>query len=98
MGDFNSNAIWDREHRERNHSVVVQQLMDLGLSSAYHFMNNEMQGEETQKTFYLHRNAEKGYHIDYCFLSPNRLISFEVSDKNVWLEYSDHVPIVVEIS
>lgn len=97
IGDFNSNSIWDKEHRERNHSAVVSQLSGIGLYSAYHIAYDELQGEETKSTFYLHRNLEKGYHIDYCFLNPERLSSFELLDRDKWLKYSDHIPICIEI-
>lgn len=97
IGDFNSNSIWDKEHKERNHSAVVQQLEEFGLFSAYHTFYEEKQGKETQSTFCLHRNMDKGYHIDFCFVDPKRLKNFEIGNKNKWLSYSDHMPIIVDI-
>ena len=97
VGDFNSNSIWDKKHKERNHSEVVRQLNSIGLMSAYHISFGEDQGKETQNTFYLHRDINKGYHIDYCFINSERLNSFEIEDKNTWLEYSDHLPIIIDI-
>ena len=97
IGDFNSNAIWDNNHRERNHSEVVRQLNDIGLVSAYHYTTNEEQGKELTATFYLHRNTTKAYHIDYCFIKPERIRKMEILDKAEWLKYSDHIPLIVEI-
>lgn len=97
IGDFNSNAIWDKQHGSRNHSSVVKLLKKKGLDSAYHLVNQENQGEETQPTFYLYRSSERGYHIDYCFLDPLRLTNFKLLDKTSWLKYSDHIPMVIDI-
>lgn len=97
LGDFNSNAIWDDKHSSRTHSAVVKELDELGLVSAYHFMSNELHGEETQKTFYLYRHPNKGYHIDYAFLSPSKIKSFKIDQDSRWLFFSDHKPVVLEI-
>lgn len=97
IGDFNSNSIWDKNHRKRNHSAVVKQLETKNIVSAYHYISGEQAGQETKETFYLHKNKNKGYHIDYCFLNPKNLKSFEIFDSEEWLEYSDHMPIQVII-
>ena len=97
MGDFNSNAIWDKKHNSRTHSAVVSELAEKGLVSAYHFTFDELHGEETQKTFYLYRHNDKGYHIDYAFLSISRIKSFNIDQDNKWLNFSDHKPIILEI-
>lgn len=97
IGDFNSNKIWDKSHHnERNHTAVVNELKEIGLESAYHYITNENQGKETQPTFYLYRHADKKYHIDHCFLNPNRIKQYTVMNKHEWLNYSDHMPIVLE--
>lgn len=95
IGDFNSNSIWDYKHGERNHTVVVEQLNEIGLVSAYHHVNKLPQGEEKNGTFYMNRKLEKPYYIDYAFLAPNKIKNFHVCSKT-WLNYSDHVPIIVE--
>lgn len=97
IGDFNSNAIWDKDHGKRNHSFAVAQLADIGLQSAYHHTNNEKHGEESNNTFYLYGHKDKNYHIDYCFLNPKRLKSFSILSQEQWLDYSDHLPIQVLI-
>lgn len=96
IGDFNSNSIWDTKNNSRTHSAVVKELKQLGLESAYHFVSNEPQGDESQKTFYLYRHKDKAYHIDYAFLSPSNIKSFYIESNFNWLLYSDHKPIVVE--
>lgn len=93
MGDFNSNAIWDYEHSERNHSNVVRELDKVGLVSAYHYFYYEEQGKETIPTFYLHRHLDKAYHIDHCFINKALLLKYKVLNYNDYLDKSDHVPI-----
>lgn len=97
IGDLNSNSIWDKQHGRRNHSAVVKLLEDKNLYSAYHYTRNEAHGQEIDKTFFMHRHLDKGYHIDYCFLRPDRITTFSILDRNCWLEYSDHMPIVADI-
>lgn len=96
MGDFNSNAIWDKEHDNRTHTAVVQQLQSIGLCSAYHYIYNELQGSEGKHTFYLYRHPNKGYHIDHCFTSANNIAGYHVFDSPEWLAKSDHVPVMLE--
>lgn len=95
FGDFNSNAIWDKKHSNSNHSNVVNQLNRIGLISAYHYLNHEQQGNETKNTFYLWRHKEKGFHIDHCFINKDYLIDYSVVDDERFLEFSDHMPIVL---
>ena len=101
MGDFNANAIWDSLHPPNlNHSSVVQRLIGLGMTSAYHHFNQEEHGRETQATFYLHRNSTKAFHIDYCFLPvawANQIHSISIGSHGKWLQHSDHMPLVVDM-
>lgn len=97
-GDFNSNAIWDKGHKRRNHSVVVNDFEYAGLVSAYHTLNREVQGCETQKTFYLYKHKPKSYHIDYFFSPMNIIKSMTIGNYEKCNQYSDHVPILLEIS
>lgn len=96
-GDFNSNSCWDKEHKRRTHSAVVKQLGDMGLNSCYHEIANEVQGQESQPTFYLYRNKEKFYHIDYFFYDTDKLKTIEVGNFDDWISLSDHMPIVLDI-
>ena len=73
IGDFNSNKIWDEKDRLANHSEVVQILKKNNILSLYHEHYQMEQGLEGEHTFFLYRNLQKGYHIDYCFASSEFL-------------------------
>jgi endonuclease/exonuclease/phosphatase family metal-dependent hydrolase len=98
-GDFNSNKRWDAWDRWWNHSDVVKELDTMGIKSLYHLMRNEEQGKETIPTFFMNRNLEKGYHIDYVFISDGyTATAIEIPATIDWLLYSDHLPLVAEIN
>jgi exonuclease III len=96
LGDFNSNKIWDRKRCVCNHSEVVRELHEIGIVSLYHEKYGIDQGAEIHPTFYLQRNLQKPYHIDYIFLSKNRVSNvshFEIGTVGNWLKVSDHLPV-----
>lgn len=97
IGDFNSNAIWDKEHGKRNHSAVVAELKLKNIVSAYHYITGEQAGQETQSTFFLYKHKDRKFHIDYCFLNPMHIQEFKILNSDDWLQYSDHMPIQVII-
>jgi len=99
IGDFNSNKIWDKWDRWWNHSDVVRELEEINIYSLYHSKLNEEQGKESVNTLYLHRNLEKFYHIDYVFLNKDYInkAKIEIGLPNEWLEYSDHMPLIMDI-
>ena len=100
VGDFNSNTIWDKKHRESNHSNVVQVLAEKGIYSTYHNHFKDEQGAEEQPTLYMYRNKDKAYHIDYCFVSTdllNKVSAVEVGQYDDWIKHSDHVPVIIDI-
>ncbi|WP_020210896.1 hypothetical protein [Gilvimarinus chinensis] len=98
-GDLNSNVIWDRSDRWWNHSDVLALLRQKGYSSVYHSCFAELAGQESQPTYYMHRNKEKGYHIDYCFLTDDLLSTASYVDGSAidWLALSDHIPQIIRI-
>jgi exonuclease III len=101
IGDFNSNTIWDRPRRQGNHSTVVTFLENKGIYSTYHRQFNIQQGREEHPTFYLYKQKQKPYHIDYCFASQDlieKLQSVEIGSFKAWRKYSDHVPVIVSFN
>lgn len=99
MGDFNSNSIWDAAHPGRSHSNLVTKLEQLQLHSVYHAQMHEAQGEETVSTFYLYRHLDKGYHLDYAFISHCLLAHTRLTilEESRWLKRSDHLPLILDI-
>ena len=100
IGDLNSNAIWDKADRWWNHSDVMNELNTYKIYSCYHRQTNEPQGKETQATFYLHRKANKAYHIDYALCSSDLLKQYTmtIGKHNYWIDYSDHMPITLDVT
>jgi exodeoxyribonuclease III len=97
-GDFNSNTIWDRPRRLGNHSAVVDKLAKNNIHSLYHTQQNQVQGKEEQATFFLYRNKQKPYHLDYCFASAElcqKVLEFEIGTFEQWIDQSDHVPLMI---
>lgn len=102
MGDLNTNLIWDSHHPEgENHSALMQMMDHLGLISSYHQFFGEAQGSESRPTHYLLWKRERPYHIDYCFIPRTwaaRILRVEVGTYEEWQRYSDHRPLLVELS
>ena len=98
VGDFNSNTIWDRPHREGNHTTVVGKLEQKKIFSTYHKYFDQIQGEEMHPTLFMYRHQDKPYHIDYCFASIDmieKLVKVEVGEYKDWIHLSDHLPLMI---
>lgn len=101
IGDFNSNKTWDSSNIGGSHSDVVAKLASRNIFSAYHRHFEIDQGDELHPTFYLQRNQNKPYHIDYCFASEkiiNKLQDVEVGRYEEWSVYSDHSPLIINFN
>ncbi len=97
-GDLNSNIIWDKWDRWWNHSDVVRELAEINISSFYHKYHKEEQGKESKPTFYLQKNINKPYHIDYIFGSGcfhYNIIDLNIGQVQDWLAFSDHMPVIL---
>ncbi|MAK44085.1 MAG: endonuclease [Spongiibacter sp.] len=99
LGDFNSNAQWDKPDRWWSHSDTVTELETIGLLSLYHQQTQDKPGAETKPTFYLQKKHEKPYHIDYVFLTSalSKGAKLEVGRYEQWIPLSDHMPITFEL-
>lgn len=99
VGDFNSNQIWDVKERLGNHSDVVEILRKNKIHSLYHSQKGISHGKEEEYTFFMYRKIEKPYHIDYCFASEDFFdngINLRLGEPTEWLEFSDHIPLIIE--
>lgn len=102
-GDFNWNVIWDDSPKTLlcgNFSDTVEALSQRDLCSTYHSLKECEYGNETDSTFYRHKKYERGYHLDYVFIPREKVdavTEFAVGTYDEWIEFSDHMPIVVEI-
>jgi exonuclease III len=101
LGDLNSSVAFDKKHRNGNHTDLVKALGDFGIRSLYHDFFKEVQGKESQPTFFMQRNIDKPYHIDYCFTSKQistRLKHFQVGLYENWKDKSDHMPMLLNFA
>jgi len=99
IGDFNSNSIWDKIDRWWNHSNVINLLKSINLKSVYHEIFSEEQGLESRPTFFLNRNLEKPYHIDYAFITDSYMerVKFKLGKSENWIDVSDHLPLLLTL-
>ncbi|MHA0855689.1 endonuclease/exonuclease/phosphatase family protein [Paenibacillus sp. CMAA1364] len=102
IGDFNSNTIWDKGHlKTGNHSKVVEFLENNYITSLYHRLTQEKQGEERTNTLAFRKDMMNQFHIDYCFLSQsfiNENTKINILGFVDWIAKSDHVPMVIDTS
>jgi hypothetical protein len=98
-GDLNSNVRWDKWDRWWNHTDGVRERSNMGLVGVYHRSRGIPQGSEPEPTTLLQRNPAKAYHIDYA-LAPVAWLggcSAWVGESDQWLQWNDHMPLVVRV-
>ena len=101
-GDFNQSAAFAKPHK-RHFQRVLDRLVDLGMTSAWHRFHGEAFGRETAPTYYMHwrNDPTKQFHIDYALVSPHFVI--EAVSIGSYADYpgrrlSDHVALSVDLS
>lgn len=106
-GDFNLAPNGIEDSKTGVLRDVFARMDALGYVSIYHHEHDEPYGAETNNTYFHYRHADKGFHIDYCFVHRDLLP--RVADFRVGLydEYvrstdtskgaSDHVPLILDL-
>lgn len=100
-GDLNNNIIWDKPGAASNHAELINELDGFGIESAYHSFTGSEVGRELHPTIFWTRNAQKPYHIDYCFIPTrwrSQLKKVTVGTAAEWLPVSDHAPLTVDLA
>ncbi len=83
------------------HREIVGKLAEMGMVSLFHAKNKGLvHGKEKpdQATLYYNKHRHEPFHCDYCFASKtmaDRLLTIEIGDPNVWLDHSDHMPLIM---
>ena len=95
FGDFNNSVVWDKPKSRLSFQTTIEKFETFGLFSAYHKQNSEQFGKETKATLFHTKNSAKPYHIDYMFTRQS--VSVEVGAYNDWIEFSDHMPLTVNL-
>lgn len=95
VGDFNNSVIWDKNNSKTPFQITIEKFETFGLYSAYHKQNAERFGKETKATLYHTKNSAKPYHIDYMFTRQS--VSVAVGTYDDWIEFSDHMPLTVNL-
>lgn len=99
IGDLNSNVLFDKDNQRsgKTHSIIVDELRQLGIEDIYHHLSGDEQGKERVPTFYMYRHLDKPFHIDHCFSNPDNIQKMKIHARWQWLSMSDHLPIEIEL-
>ena len=99
IGDLNSNVLFDKNNQRsgKTHSMIVDELRQLGIEDIYHHLTGDEQGKERVPTFYMYRHLDKPFHIDHCFSNPEIIRKMTIHARWQWLSLSDHLPMEIEI-
>lgn len=100
IGDFNDNTRWDTPSRPTFRSLVAW-LARMGYSSVYHSLRQEEPGSETAASLFWQHRRDQPYLVDHAFVPTawlSRVNMFELGERDEWLAWSDHVPVILEIA
>lgn len=53
--------------------------------------------KESRTDIFLYRHEDRPYHIDYAYAAPQNQLNFKMLNQDIFLKYSDHLPIMLEI-
>lgn len=96
VGDFNNSIVWDKPRSSLTFKKAIEKFKTFGMYSVYHKSRGETFGNETKATLYLTKKKEKTYHIDYMF--TRKIGTVDIGDYDDWIKYSDHMPLVVNLT
>ena len=106
-GDFNLAPYGIEDSKSGVLRDVFSRMKLLGYVSAYHHRTGEEFGLETTKTYFHYRHADKGLHIDYCFVHRDllpRVVDLKVGTFDDYVRpkgsskgASDHVPLILDL-
>jgi len=94
-------SLWNRESVEGGYGDLEQVLAQADLRSCYHAFTRETPGRERTPTLYQGRDMRQGIHTTCCFASTDLLLGLEdvqVGRPETWLDYSEHMPLVVDFA
>lgn len=99
-GDFNWNVSFKATGKLTGDLTdVINYLNENEIISAYHSIQKEKFGEETEPTLYFRGKLESPFHIDYIFPSKNLCSKGNISVGKWadWYLLSDHMPVCLEV-
>jgi GTP pyrophosphokinase len=100
IGDFNDGPVFDA----RNHGSfarTTELLGAAGYTSLYHAWTLEPYGAETAASLFYRWHRDEPFLIDHAFVPTSWLpfvSGFSIGSLQPWLEHSDHMPLVVELT
>lgn len=106
LGDFNTPGAENNLDRPKlgnrflkKHLAIVEKL---GFKSLFHEMKGVAHGKENSEdaTLYFNNDPRQPFHCDYCFASSDildRKQSVEIGKPALWLQLSDHMPLIVKL-
>ena len=96
-GDFNCDVRLINKTHGKNVYEMMDKLSEVSLIDVYHYLNDEIQGEESKSTFFMNRNLSKPFHLDHVFSAQDKVKDLQIPNPEYWMTLSDHVPLIFEI-